>query len=211
MAKPVAGQADQPTALSRLMGNYELEDTQMDVPEVAAIIHSQFPEVALSNIKLLGEGCDSWAFEVSQRWVFRFPKRADVDKQLLVEFRIVPVLAMQSPTPLPTFCYLGQPSAVFPFHFAGYPKLPGVPAIQVDPQLMPFERWAPIMGRFLSWLHRFPASYSTRLGVRHQNIAELIQEVRADALHDFDVLRGAACSAPLERWKDFFVDGPQPS
>src|SRR5215471_12435707 len=111
MAKPVAGQADQPTALSRLMGNYRLEDTQMDVTEVAAIIHSQFPEVSLSDVKLLGEGCDSWAFEVSQRWVFRFPKHADVDEQLLVEFRLVPVLATQSPVPLPAFRFLGHPSA----------------------------------------------------------------------------------------------------
>src|SRR5262245_20623357 len=81
----------------------------MDVPEVAAIIHSQFPEAPLSNIKLLGEGCDSSAFEVSQRWVFRFPKRADVDGQILVESRIVPVLAAQSPIPLPTFCFWGSP------------------------------------------------------------------------------------------------------
>jgi aminoglycoside phosphotransferase (APT) family kinase protein len=210
MAKRQPGQADQPRALGRLVGNYGLEDTQTDATKVAAIIHPQFPEICLSNVKLLGEGCDSWAFEVSQRWVFRFPKRADVDEQLLVEFRIVPVLATQSPLPLPTFCFLGQPSAVFPFHFAGYPKLPGVPAIQVDPQLMPFERWAPTMGRFLSWLHRFPASEARRLGVQHQNVAELIQEVRADALDDFDVLRQVACSAPVERWKEFFVNGPQP-
>src|SRR5262245_42661293 len=183
----------------------------MDATEVAAIIHSQLPEICPVNVTLLGEGCDSWAFEVSQRWVFKFPKRADVDEQLVVEFRIVPMLATQSPMPLPAFCFMGRPSAIFPFHFAGYPKLPGVPAIQVDPRLVPFERWAPTMGRFLSWLHRFPISEATRLGVQHQNVAELIHEVRADALHDFDVLHNVACSAPLERWKDFFVNGPQRS
>jgi len=192
------------------VGNYGLEDTQMDATEVAAIIHSQFPEICSSNIKLLGEGCDSWAFEVSQRWVFRFPKRADVDEQLLVESRIVPVLAAQSPMPLPTFRFLGQPSNGFLFHFVGYPKLPGVPAIQVDPQALPFEHWAPAMGRFLSWLHRFPVSDATRLGVHHQNVAELIEEVRADALDDFAVLHNVACSAPLERWKGFFLNGTQP-
>src|SRR5215831_18162443 len=104
----------------------------MDATDAAAIIRSQFPEVSVSTITLLGEGCDSQAFEVSQRWVFRFPKRADVDEQLLVESRIVPVLVAQSPIPLPGFCFFGQPSSVFPFHFVGYPKLPGLPAIRVD-------------------------------------------------------------------------------
>ena len=60
-AKRQPGQADQPRALGRLAGNYELEHTQMDVTEVAAIISTQFPEVSLSDVKLLGEGCDSWA------------------------------------------------------------------------------------------------------------------------------------------------------
>ena len=57
----------------------------MNVTEVASIIHSQFPEISLSNVTLLGEGCDSRAFEVNQQWVFKFPKRADVDKQLVIE------------------------------------------------------------------------------------------------------------------------------
>src|SRR5262245_30563572 len=130
----------------------------MDATNAATIIRSQFPEISVFPVALLGEGCDSQAFEVSQRWVFRFPKRADVDEQLLVESRIVPVLAAQSPLPLPGFCFFGQPSSAFPFHFVGYPKLPGVPAIHVDSQVVPFDRWAPIMGRFLSWLHRFSVS-----------------------------------------------------
>jgi aminoglycoside phosphotransferase (APT) family kinase protein len=106
--------------------------------------------------------------------------------------------------------FFGAASNSFPFHFVGYPKLPGVPAIQVDSHLMAFEHWAPAMGRFLSWLHRFPVSDATRLGVHHQNVAELIEEVRADALDDFEVLHNVAGSAPLNRWKAFFVSSVQP-
>src|SRR5262245_53738940 len=113
----------------------------MNVTEVASIIDSQFPELSGATVSRLGEGCDSWAFEVGERWVFRFPKRADVAEQLLVESRIVPVLAAASPLPLPAFCFFGRPSNIFPFPFVGYPKLPGLPAIEAHSQPLP-EVWA---------------------------------------------------------------------
>src|SRR5437764_636721 len=103
-----------------------------DTALVAAIIREQFPAVFPTSVRYLGEGCDSTAFEVNSRWVFRFPKRADVEEQLLVELRVLPVLGAQSPLPVPGFCFHGQPSAVFPRHFGGYPKLSGVPSIGLD-------------------------------------------------------------------------------
>ncbi len=162
---------------------HELKDASLtDLPplsatQVAAIIRSQFPEVDPSRIALLGEGCDSWAFEVDGRWVFRFPKRADVEQQLLVESRVLPVLAAHSPLPLPVFRFHGRPSGAFPRRFVGYPKLPGIPGIQLEAQALPFEKWAPVMGRFLSWLHRYPVGVARRLGVEEQDVTDLIDEV----------------------------------
>jgi len=91
----------------------------MDVTAVSEIIRSQFPDVSLAGVTLLGEGCDNWAFEVGQRWVFRFPKRADVDEQLLIESRILPLLAATSPLPLPDFHFFGRPLNGYPFRFVG--------------------------------------------------------------------------------------------
>jgi hypothetical protein len=94
----------------------------MDVTEVAPIIHSQFPEVLPSTVALLGEGCDSWAFEVNRRWVFRFPKRADVNEQLLVESQVLPVLASSSPIPLPAFCFFWATLERIPVPFRRLPE-----------------------------------------------------------------------------------------
>lgn len=188
-----------------------VEDTQLDATQVAAILRLQFPDVSPSTVAYLGEGCDSTVFEVNEQWVFRFPKRADVAQQLAIESRILPALAEQSPLPIPVFCFHGQPSEAFPYHFVGYRKLPGVPAIRVDPRVMPCEKWAPAMGRFLSWLHRFPVGEAARLGVPRQDVMALIEEVRTDALDDFELLAQVTEAAPLEKWHAYFEKGYQPS
>lgn len=50
-----------------------------------------------AEVTYLGEGCDSWTFEVNRQWVLRFPKCAEVERQLALESRVLPVLAEQSP------------------------------------------------------------------------------------------------------------------
>jgi aminoglycoside phosphotransferase (APT) family kinase protein len=188
-----------------------LDGTRLNANQVAAIITLQFPDVANPSVAHLGEGCDSVVFEVNEKWVFRFPKRADVDEQLAIESRILPVLAKQSPLPIPEFCFYGQPCKAFPYHFVGYRKLPGVPAIQVDTTALPFEKWAPTMGRFLSWLHTFSLSDAARLGVPRQDIAALLEEVRADALDDFVLLKQVTGAGPLEEWHAYFEKGCEPT
>ena len=185
-------------------------DIQLNAVQAASIIKLQFPDVSLSSVAHLGEGCDSTAFEVNGQLVFRFPKRADVEQQLAIESRILPVLAEQSPLPIPVFCFHGQPSEAFPYHFVGYRKLPGVPAIHVDTRSMPFETWVPAMGRFLSWLHQFPVRDAAQLDVPRQDVTALIEEVRTDALDDFDLLKQVTEAAPLEKWHAYFEKGCQP-
>ena len=70
-----------------------LEDIELNAVQAASIIKAQIPDLSLSSVEHLGEGCDSTAFEVNGQWVFRFPKRADVDRQLAIESRILPVLS----------------------------------------------------------------------------------------------------------------------
>jgi aminoglycoside 2''-phosphotransferase len=184
------------------------EQDQLDTAEVAEVIRQQFPEVSPVSVSYLGEGCDSSAFDVNSEWVFRFPKRADVEQQLLLEFRVLPVLAAHSPLPLPNFCFLGQPSVAFPRHFGGYPKLPGVPGNRVDPRAVPFDRWAPMLARFLSWLHAFSVHDAIELGVKYEQVAALIEEVQADALGDFEQVGQVAPDAPLESWHTYLTSGP---
>src|SRR5262249_21504215 len=90
-----------------------LERNQLTARQVAEIIHEQFPGLPISSISYLGEGCDSVAFEVNSEFVFRFPKQDDVEQQLLLELRILPLLTEHSPIPLPGFCFHGRPSVGF--------------------------------------------------------------------------------------------------
>jgi len=184
-----------------------LERNQLTARQVAEIIHEQFPGLPISSVSYLGEGCDSVAFEVNSEFVFRFPKQDDVEQQLLLELRILPLLSEHAPIPLPAFCFHGRPSVGFPRHFGGYPKLPGFPAIQLRPETTPFGNWAPILARFLSWLHGFPVRTAEQMGVPRQEVMSLIEEVRTDAIEDFERLAKVAPDAPLEEWLVYLKGG----
>ena len=174
---------------------------------VAGIVEAQFPQLVPARVTFLGEGYDSTAFDVNGAWVFRFPKRGDVERQLLIEMRILPDLAGRAPLPIPSFVFHGQPSAGFPRYFGGYRKLAGAPGIQVDPARVPFSVLAPMLGRFLSWLHAFPVSEAARRGVERQPIEPLVEEIRAEALSDFELLNTVAPDAPLDTWLAYLKSG----
>jgi len=180
----------------------------LETEQAAEVVRQQFPDVCPVRVSYLGEGCDSWAFDVDGRWVFRFPKRVDVEQQLLLESRVLPVLAARSPLALPDFCFLGRPSAEFARHFGGYPKIPGVPGIRVAARRGPLDRWARTLAEFLSWLHAVPVDEMTRLGVTREPIAPRIEEARADALAEFECLNRAAPDAPLDAWFASLSEGP---
>ena len=188
-----------------------IDREQLDAGRVTDIIHAQFPDVVTGDVRWLGEGYDSTAFAVNDQWVFRFPRRTDVEQQLLLEMRVLPRLARESPVAVPEFCFVGVPSELFPRHFGGYPLIPGVPAMgdtALDGRL---DRVAPILGRFLSWLHAFDTADATRLGVPERDPTELICELQADAIADFDNLRTVSPDAPLRRWRRFLDEMPAPA
>ncbi len=172
------------------------------------LIAAQFPEFQPVELRHLGEGCDSVACLVNGEWVFRFPKREDVERQLLGELSILPKLVPGSPIPQPCYHFHGQPTAKFPRHFAGYPLLRGIPALQLDPARLPLGRWAAEFGRFLSWLHRFPAHRLAPLGVEQPDPDELIDEVQADALADLAAVARVAPDRPIRQWRLFLSRRP---
>ena len=180
----------------------------MDAKQAAEIIRAQVPDVFPANVSYLGEGCDSWAFDVNAQWVFRFPKRAEVEQQLLLEMRVLPVLGKALASPAAGILFSRSAVRAFPRHFGGYARLPGVPALGVDAAQVPFGRWAPALARFLSWLHAFPVYEAARLGVAHQEIGSLIEEVRAEALADFELLNRVVADAPLDEWYAYLVEDP---
>ena len=182
--------------------------TRISADLLGRLITDQFPDLAPVHVTYLGEGYDSTAFDVNGSWVFRLPKRADVEEQQLLELRVLPVVGEHVPLAVPLPLFPGQPTAAFPMHFMGYRKLPGVPAIHIVPERFPFAAAAHELCRFLSALHAFPVAAARRLGVPDQGIDPLIEECRAEALEDFRFVREVARDQPLDSWQAWLSGGP---
>jgi aminoglycoside phosphotransferase (APT) family kinase protein len=147
----------------------------------------------------LGAGMDSTAFEVNARWIFRFPMRVAVERQLFVERALLPVIAPRLPLAIPAFTFAGAPDVDFPMHFAGYAKLAGKPAVEIDPSRVSFDSIAPQLGRFLSGVHRFPIGEAKRLGAETSRLEDYFEEVRESALAGMHMLQHIASHALADR------------
>jgi aminoglycoside 2''-phosphotransferase len=166
---------------------------------VAKIIAAQFPALGVRRVAPLGEGYDNWAFEVNGQWVFRFPQRDDVERQIEGESRLLTALAQRSPIPLPTNQLRGRPSPDFPRAFVGYPKLEGHPAIGIDPCDESWSGLAQAIGGFLSWLHSYPTADALRFGLEASSIAKAAEDCRSESLEDVDVVERVSGDGALDQ------------
>ncbi len=130
-----------------------------------AAITAAFPNLPLRTCRFFAEGWDSVVWEVNNDLVFRFPKRAEVATRLRIEIALLPVLGPTLPAPVPRFTYVADGSNAFPYPFVGYPKLPGVPLVDMAAAFIAPERLAAQIGRFLTALHRFPTNRAAACGV----------------------------------------------
>lgn len=184
------------------------DEATIDAALVMEVIRENFPDLRPRHVHWIGEGYDSVAFEVSDEWVFRFPKRDDVEQQLLVEMRLLPVLARDSPLRVPEYEFKGTPTRRFPRHFGGYRKVPGVPAIEIDPDSLPLDRLAPSLARFLSWLHTFSTDQAAELGAARQSVDPGLAEARTEALEDIEYVTRTAPDLVVRDWVEFLSEAP---
>ncbi|MBL4818996.1 MAG: phosphotransferase, partial [Deltaproteobacteria bacterium] len=96
-----------------------------DLDLAKRLIEIQFPNLKPANLKLLGEGWDNLAYEVNQKFVFRFPRRQISVDLIRTESEVLPSVAPRLPLPIPNPIYLGQPTKDYPWPFAGYKMLEG--------------------------------------------------------------------------------------
>lgn len=176
---------------------------------VAGVVGRQFPELAPVRAAFLNAGCDSAAFLVNDAWVFRFPTREDVERQLAVETAMLARFEERSPLAVPAFRFHGQRDDDCPFRFAGYAMIPGIPAMGIDPRMVPPGAVASSLARFLTWLHAVPHEAAARLGVPEEPLDAFVEAARAEALDDFAIVAGAVPEAPLDEWHRFLRATPK--
>jgi aminoglycoside phosphotransferase (APT) family kinase protein len=138
--------------------------------------------------------------------VFRFPKRADVEQQLLRELEVLPTIARHAPVPVPEYQFVGRPSGLFPRHFGGYAILPGVPAHLLALDLTELARMAPQIGGFLSGLHGADVN-ALRSPLPVSSISEVLGEARADAMGELEKLERVMPGGLSPRWRTYVEQG----
>jgi len=119
------------------------------------LIGSQFPEVALEPLTLLGEGWDNTVWLAGGRWVFRFPRREFALAGFEREMAALPVLAPRLPLPVPAPVWLGTATDEFPWPWFGAALVPGVEPLGLGEATR--RGLARPFARFLRALHDQPA------------------------------------------------------
>jgi aminoglycoside 2''-phosphotransferase len=132
---------------------------------VSLLVAEQFPPLTPVFVTARYEGCDNQAFEVNDEWIFRFPKRADGELPLKREIALLSRVSAAVAIPVPEYRFIAKPGPVFPYMFAGYPKLKGTPAIELPLSLREAMQLARSMGSILSAVHSFSLSDAHELGL----------------------------------------------
>lgn len=145
-------------------------ETKIDPIRARALIRQHVPSIAADDLVLLphpGWGGDSDAFLVDHRWIFRFPRSRDVQRNLAVEVCLLPRLARRARIPIPRFSYVVIGDDGLPC-FVGYEAIPGEPLRRSDLERLDrraFEGMARQLGRFLRALHDTPLEKAVACGV----------------------------------------------
>ncbi|WP_460638232.1 phosphotransferase family protein [Larkinella harenae] len=146
-----------------------------------------FPDRPFQKARFLGAGLDSQTFLVDDQYVFRFPKREEVARNLAKEIALLPHL-QDLPLQIPCFQFTGiHPENGLPF--VGYPILKGT-----EGDITVFQRQTPeqqeqtlaAIGNFLTQLHAFQAERALQLGVElldsRQDYQDAYQEIQTTLL-----------------------------
>lgn len=161
------------------------------------LIGTQYPELADASMTVLGAGWDSTVWLLDERLVFRFPRREVVLPGLRREMQALVKIAPFLPLAIPVTTHPGDPTAEFPWPWAGSPYLPGRETADAGLTDSDRARHAEPLGRFLRALHDIDATTVTAEG----QPLPVDPVRRADMPYRVDFLsRRLAALAGLDLW-----------
>lgn len=138
---------------------------------VRRALEADFPELPIHSAASLGEGWNSWAYLVNEEWVFRFPKRKDVETNLGKEMELLPHLGRRLPVRVPQFSYTATSRAHFPFAYAGYRKMSGTFSWDLEEESLRHQGIAQSLASILSCLHDITLTDARSWGCREQRLS----------------------------------------
>ncbi len=181
------------------------QDRPLDDCLARSLITSRFPELRPARITGRYGGVDHHAVEIDSAWIFRFPKRAECQPMLLRELKLLPEVEPLVPVPVPRYQFVGNATTEYPWTFAGYRKLAGMPAIACPPGRIDLAELAAVLGRILSVLHRCDPEEFARLGVVRLDEFEDLASIRAGTLEELEPVRSELPHDLYERLREYLI------
>ncbi len=72
-----------------------------EVDTCRQILENTFPQIPIQNLSVIQTGWDTLVLVVNDRYIFRFPRRPELEAQLEKEMDLLPRLAGLLPRPVP--------------------------------------------------------------------------------------------------------------
>jgi aminoglycoside phosphotransferase (APT) family kinase protein len=158
-------------------------EREVSPAQARALLAAQFPALALETIEPFGQGWDNVALLVDRTWVVRFPRRSPAAGWMRAEIAALPIIAPRLGVAVPLPELIGEPSADYPWPFAGYRLLPGTTACRVDLDAPARAALAAPIGRALRALHGMPATAWEGRGIPSDDIKRLDRALRLAKAH----------------------------
>jgi aminoglycoside 2''-phosphotransferase len=179
----------------------------MEDGQYTAMITDLFPEVEIGSVRRIEQGWDNVVLEIDAELLFRFPRRPELEPQLIKEMRLLPRLADLLPLAVPHPLYVCQGGERCTIPFYGYRKIGGVPLAKEHFASDGTQRLVRQLAGFLSALHRVPRQLAGEVGLPLNSAREwrehyrrFYERVRRVVFPRLDAPVRARCSA---RWDEF--------
>jgi aminoglycoside 2''-phosphotransferase len=182
----------------------------MNVEAHIDIIKQSFPQIKVNTVVPATSGRDNYVLEINGDLIFRFPRRPDVEAQLLREIYFLPELETALSTPIPHFEYAWFGDENYSHPFVGYPKLLGLP---IDDETITLQQRTDLISPltiFINDLSSFPVELASQRGLRggttiwwrelyckrYQQIQEFV----------FPLLEASTRVKAVQFWEDFLTN-----
>lgn len=130
-----------------------VNDTQ-EVQFYLELVVKYFPHLQIRTATPIQAGWSSFVLDINGEYIFRFPRRPEIELLHVHELGLLPELAKWLPVPVPKIEFICPPGDDRPFGFHGYRKIQGVP--MTSEALDSSASLATQLGEFLTALHHFP-------------------------------------------------------
>jgi len=177
----------------------------LTVETVRALVRAQFL-LAANCVEYLAEGGEHWVFLVDGEWVFRFPKDRNGVFPLLHEVGFLAEVAPSLAVRLPEYHLLGVPGGGYPYRFAAYRWLPGVPAWEAELSWAACGTMAAHLGLTLGALHAYDPARAEEFELWCDMELRAPAHTRLRALEDLAAIPAALGEGIYQQCLNFLED-----